>query len=180
MTVGTAVREARQARHLTQEEVGRRAFLSRSMVSAIERGDRKLPQDVSRQVAQEFDSGRLYSELAASATGEVLVGPWLDGDRVDLSRLAVRDKAEEELTEAVDALVKARVLVNARKAEDLTDEGRARIKDALHELIEALTAARIAIAVISTTYGFSVAQLYREHREELEAKGLVAKRKSAR
>lgn len=178
MSVSTALKKAREAKNLKQEAVGQEIYLSAKMISAIERGRRKLPKDASPKVATMLDDPELYAALQAQATGGV-ASPWLDGDRVDLHRSSVRDKTIEELSEAIEALSKARMLVNAKDASDLDADGLKQIKEALHQLVEAQTACQVAIGVLCKQYNLSMAQVYRDHISELITKGYVRKENAA-
>ena len=177
MTVGTALRQARERRGLLQADVGGEVYLSRKTISAIERGRRRLSRQVAPKLAHQMDNPRLYMELADELCGGVMAPVYLDGENVDLHRASVRDKTIEELSEAIEALSKARALVNARSADQLNDLERQQIRNCLQELAEAETAIGMMIAVICETYGFSAAEVYREHRRELAAKGYISRTK---
>ncbi|HHY95894.1 MAG TPA: helix-turn-helix transcriptional regulator [Firmicutes bacterium] len=173
--VGSALRQARLARGLRQQDVCKRLYISDSTLSEIERCERKPALDVATRAARELDDPVLYAAVATEATGGVMVPVWLDGEKVDLHRSSVRDKAVEELSEAIERLAKARAITNAKRPEDLDDEGRRQVEDVLHELVEAQTACGVAIVVLCRTYGFSIKGTYQRHVEELRAKGYVRK-----
>jgi transcriptional regulator with XRE-family HTH domain len=163
------------ARGLRQQDLCRRLYVSDSTLSAIEHGQQRPAQDVARRAARELDDPELYLAVAQEMTGGVMVPAVLDGPKVDLHRASVKEKTVEELSEAIEALAKARELANARTAEDLTEQGREQVRKALHELVEAQTACAVAVAVLCRQYGISPAQVYREHLEELRQKGYVRK-----
>ncbi len=175
MAIGEALREARRSRGLTQREVASQIPVSDSWFSDVENGKQRVRRDMARLLSSKLDDPRLYLEAAAEATGGVLVGPWLDGERADLHRASVRAKCIEEMTEAIEALARATVMVNARSREHLDEEAARQMHQALHELIEAGTAVQVAVAVLCRTYSFSPAALYKEHHRELQAKGYVRK-----
>lgn len=178
MGVSTALKRAREARGLKQQAIGDICFLSYKTVSAIETGRRRLPMDVAPKVAAALDDPEMYAALQAQATGGV-ASPWLNGEKVDLHRASVRDKTIEELSEAIEALAKCRVLVNVRTAEDLDEDGRKQVAHALNELVEAQTACQTAIGILCRQYGFSMTEVYRQHLKELQAKGYVRKESAA-
>lgn len=167
---GQALREARERRGITQAEAGAIGLVDNTMVSQIETGRRRLQRDVGRRIGQALDDGRCYMALAEEATGGVS-SPWLDG-HVDLGRVAVWAKLAEELIEAGRAVERVMPLV-IRPPDALTDEQRARIREALHEQLEARTAIDLAVAVLCRETGESVRRLNDEHRAELRAKGYL-------
>lgn len=169
--VGTALRQARLSRGLRQQDLCRRLYVSDSTLSAIEHGQQRPAIDVARRAVRELDDPDVYLAAAQDMTGGVMVPAMLDGPKVDLHRASVRDKVMEELSEAIEALAKARELANAKTAEDLSEEGRQQVRRALHELIEAQTACAVAVAVLCRQYDISPADVYREHLQELRAKG---------
>ena len=177
MSIGAAIREARLARGQTQQVLAKSLFVSDSLLSSWETGKQKLPREMRRPLAEKLDNPRLYMELANELCGGVMAPAYLDGPAVDLHRASVRDKAIEELSEAIEALSKARALVNARSAEHLKDLDRQQIRNCLNELAEAQTSIGMMIAVICETYGVSPGDVYRQHRQELAAKGYIARAK---
>lgn len=110
MSIGQALREARERRGLTQEATGQAGYISGKMVSAIECGRRTVGPDVLERLATKLDYPRLYMEAAAEVTGGVYASPWLDGDGVDLHRASVWAKTCEELNEAIKAVSSADVI----------------------------------------------------------------------
>lgn len=172
MSVSTALRHARRRRGLRLRDVGREIYLSPKTVSAIETGRRRLPHDLAPRLARALEDPELVAALAAEVTGG-MAAPWLNGERVDLHRASVRIKAIEELSEAIEALAKCEPIVNCRCADDLDEPGRRLVAEAVHHSVEAETAARTVVGVLCQTYGLSLAQVYREHILELQAKGYV-------
>ncbi len=173
--VGSALRQARLSRGLRQLDICRKLYISDSTLSAIEHGQQRPAVDVARKAARELDDPELYLAVAQEMTGGVMVPAVLDGPRVDLHRASVKEKTVEELSEAIEALAKARELANARSAKDLTEQGREQVRRALHELVEAQTACATAVAILCEQYGVSPAAVYREHLEELRQKGYMRK-----
>ncbi|NPV72170.1 MAG: helix-turn-helix domain-containing protein [Firmicutes bacterium] len=173
--IGAALRQARLARGFRQQDICRKLYISDSTLSGIEHGKQRLMPDVAARAARELDDPELYLAVAQEMTGGVMVPAMLDGPRVDLHRASVKDKTVEELSEAIEALAKARELANARSAQDLTEQGREQVRRVLHELVEAQTACAVGVAVLCRQYGISPAQVYREHLEELRQKGYVRK-----
>ncbi len=178
MLVSTALRKARESKGLSQSDVGATCFLSNKTISAIERGRRRVPKDVSPKLATLLDDPELYAAVQSAATGGI-ASPWLNGPKVDLHRVSVKVKTVEELQEAVEALRNARTIINAKSAEELCDDGMQQVINALNELVEAQTACQVAVGVLCRTYGISMAQLYRQHLQELQAKGYVRKEEVA-
>lgn len=173
MSIGQALREARERRGLTQEAVGRVGYISGKMVSAIECGRRTAGPDVLERLATNLDCPRFYMEAAAQVTGGVYTSPWLDGDGVDLHRASVWAKTCEELQEAIEALSAANVVNAPQRAKE---EQRQAV---YHSMIQALDA-RVAIdhylAVMCEEYGFSIQAVYQDHHKKLESRGYTKPR----
>lgn len=179
MSVGQALREAREHRGMTQEAAGQVGYISNKMVSAIECGRRAAGPDILERLATNLDYPRLYMEAAAEVTGGVYASPWLDGDMVDLHRASVWVKTCEELREACRAVAAADV-VNAPGYAD--DDRRRAVHDSMIQALDARVAIDHYVAVMCEEYGFSILAIYREHRQKLESRGYAkprAKRKSA-
>lgn len=176
MAVGEAIREAREARGMTQDAVGEIGFISNKMVSAVERGTRPASADVLKRMATALDYHRLYMEASAEITGGVYASPWLDGDGVDLHRASVWAKTTEELNEALKAIMETCVVNSPARADD---QRRQQVRESLIQAIDVRVAVDHYVGIICEEYGFSLLDVYREHRRKLESRGYVkTKRKS--
>ena len=179
MSMGQALRQAREAKGLRQSDLGRDVYASGKTISAYETGRRRLPREVVPTVAARLDDARFAMEAAEEITAGI-APPVLDGPKVDLHRVTVRDRTIEELHEALDRLAGSRVILLARSPADLDDAGRAEIEACLMEMIEAQTALSNGVAVLAEVYAISPAGLYRRHRQELAAKGYISKERARR
>lgn len=177
MSIGRTLRAAREQAGLRQADVGRAVYLSDKAISAYEVGRRQVPRALAPAISKRLDNGRLALALAWDATGG-MSSPVLDGPAVDLHRVTIRDRVLEELLEAVQALEGARVILRARSVADLDPAAVQQVDDCLTQMVEAETALSNGIPVLCQVYGRSCAGLYRRHRQELEAKGYVAKEKA--
>ncbi|WP_176220898.1 helix-turn-helix domain-containing protein [Cohnella massiliensis] len=177
MAVGEAIREARDKRDMTQDEVGQIGFISNKMVSAIERGTRPASADALKRMVTALDYHRLYIEAAAEVTGGVYASPWLDGESVDLHRTSVWAKMQEELEEALESAEEANIIdipISLAEAE------RQEIYGSIMQALDARVAIDHYVGIICEEYKFSLLDVYREHRRKLESRGYVkGKRKSA-
>ncbi|SMO54436.1 helix-turn-helix domain-containing protein [Melghirimyces algeriensis] len=169
MTLGVVQKESRSEAGVTQQELGEELNLSRSMISEIEAGRRKMPRDVVRKATEVLDDG-FYAMAAAQ---EVLGEGWIPKlNNVDLHRSAVREKALEELQEAMDQIT-ATSSVNRPEPGKHDD-----LKAVLIECIDAIVCLSHFVAVYCKEYGLSWFGLWREHRRKMVERGYI-KKKSA-
>lgn len=175
MGVAAAIREARVRVGLKQEDLAPVTYLSPKTISAIENDRRKLPPDAAARLSQYLDDPRVYMEVAEEVTGGVFVSPWLDGE-VDLHRSSIRFKLLEELEEILGAMKAVPEMVNARSGDQLTEGAKVRLKETMLQALDARVAIDHFVAVTCSTYGFSVRQLYRDHRRKLEGRRYIKKR----
>ncbi|OYD07895.1 helix-turn-helix domain-containing protein [Paludifilum halophilum] len=169
MTLGVVQKQSRNEAGVTQQELGQELNLSRSMISEIEAGRRKMPRDVVRKATKLLDDGFYAMAAAQEVLGEGWI-PKLDG--VDLHRSAVREKALEELQEAMEQ-------ISATSSVNRPDRGRHDdIKDTLIESIDVIVCLSHLVAVYCQEYGLSWTDMWREHRRKLEERGYI-KKKSA-
>jgi transcriptional regulator with XRE-family HTH domain len=170
----TALREAREGFGLTQKELGDRLFLSGSMINEIEHGRKKIPRGIRPVLARQMDQGHLYIEIAREATGNVMVGPYLNN--VDNHRLVGILKYKEEVLESLEAL--ATVMPQLMKRPDqLTPSDINKIEEAMLEMVEATTAAQNTLTRLAKEYNVSLAELWDKHQEEVVKKGYLIKEK---
>ena len=57
MGIGERIKRMREARNMTQEELGARLDVTKSMVGQIERGTRMLSLPMAKQIAEIFGIG---------------------------------------------------------------------------------------------------------------------------
>lgn len=177
MKVSTALRVAREQAGLTQREIGRHIGYSAKMISAIERGERRIASDVAIVTARLLDNPEFYMALGEDAAAGVMVPILLDGPKVDLHRMSTGQKAIEEQSEAARAIAQAKVLINSRGPEDLTEETRRQLWLICRECLQAGTAAFNTVRVICGTYGFSPERVAAEVTADLERKGYIQPRR---
>lgn len=166
MPIGQALRAARLSRGLRQRDVAGIGFVSHQMISGVELGVKRLARDCLRRVAEHLDDPRLHLAAAAEVTGGAFASVWLDGQRVDLHRAAVRLKVEEELAEVLAAI---------RGVDDANpgaDQGQ--VKVVLLQALDAREGLDMYVATRCLEHQISPRALFREHRQKLKARGYVA------
>lgn len=174
MSIGEAIREARKYRGLTQNEAGNIGYVSGKMVSAIECGQRPAGADILERLTTSLDHPRLYMEAVEQVTGGVYCSPWLDGEGVDLHRASVWGKTCEELHEAVKAVSEVDVINAPIRA---NEDRREMILQSIFQVLDARVASDHYVAIMCQEYGFSLQDLYREHRKKLESRGYIKPRR---
>lgn len=139
------------------------------MVSAIERGERQVAPCVAPHLATKLDYPALYLEMARELTGGF--GPaWLNGPNVDLHCAAVREKALEELGEAVTVIEH----FDASRPPLMDTEREHKQKYAhLLQVFDAVVAAYHYVGIQCLEYNFSMLQVSRDHYNKLRSKHYV-------
>lgn len=170
MSVGLALREARQVKKISQQALGSMGFCSGKLISAIEREERQPSFDIMGKLTYELDDPRLYMEVAEEVTGGVFSVPWLNGDCVDLHRSSVKEKVEEELNEAIESIRLTRICNNPKTCKS---DQRRLIRKSILETIDVLVACTTYIAIMCREYEFSVRELFKEHRNKLVERGYL-------
>lgn len=172
MGVPTALRRAREHSGLSQGELGRLVGLSESMVSAIERGERRITFDVAPRVAQLLDYPELYVALAQAATGGV--GPaWYDGPRVDEHRMSRARQTMLEMAHAMQSIERADALIDAAAAVDLDPGGAGQLEAILDEAPDAIDELLNLHGRLCLQYGRSYRATWLDRRGELVRKEYV-------
>jgi transcriptional regulator with XRE-family HTH domain len=168
--IGLAIRESRQIKRYTQEDVGAMGYCSGKMISAVERGERQISVDVLKNITKGIDEPRVYMEAAAEITGGVFAVSWLDGDCVDLHRSSVKDKVIEELAEAIKAVSSAKVTDNPRLCKM---DQREKVKESIEEVIDVYVAAAHYVAIMCREYNFDVKEMFQAQRQKLIEHGYL-------
>lgn len=143
------------------------AHVDASQIGKIIKGSRKASEPVMKSTAAHYDDGQLYIAAAGEITDGATV-PWLDN--VDLHRSSVHLKVLEELGEAEEAMHQAPI---TKRRDQLTNKDLMKIKAAIMESIEAITALTHYVSVLCREYCFSYIGAWLEHRSELRAKNYI-------
>ncbi|MDU0332565.1 helix-turn-helix transcriptional regulator [Paenibacillus sp. 3LSP] len=151
----------------SRSDVAKIAHVDASTVGKVIKGTRKPSKEVMQSTIDHYDDGRLYIAAAGEVTGGATV-PWLNN--VDLHRSSVHLKVLEEIGEAKEALHHAPI---TKTREQLNQSDLAKIKTAIMESVEAITALMHYVSVLCKEYCFSYIGIWREHRSELRAKKYI-------
>ncbi|MDT8717628.1 helix-turn-helix transcriptional regulator [Clostridium sp. 19966] len=173
-SIGLAIKESREIKHITQETVGAMAYCSGKLISAIERGDRNINLSLLKSIASSMDEPRIYMEAANEITDGVFGVPWLDGELVDLHRSSVKEKSIEEFEEAINAIKLTRISDNPKACKQ---EQRDRVRKSILEVIDVYVAAAHYIAIMCREYDFDIKVLFNEQREKLIEHGYLKNEK---
>ncbi len=163
-----AVKSARQATGMTQQQLSFEIYESREAVSQQENGRYRVQPNISKYFAEKHNNPWVALEAAAEYTGW---GPVkLDGEVVDLHRASVAMKTKEELTEALQAIENVCVANHPRA---IREYDKQHLEEAILQAIDAIVALTQYVAVICMDYGFSWFKMWQRHRIKLQTKGFI-------
>ncbi|NNU96304.1 helix-turn-helix transcriptional regulator [Anoxybacillus sp. EFIL] len=165
-----AVKAARQATGMTQQQLSFEIYESREAVSQQENGRYRVQPNISKYFTEKHNNPWVALEAAAEYTGW---GPVkLDGEVVDLHRASVAMKTKEELTEALQAIENVCVANHPRA---IREYDKQHLEEAILQAIDAIVALTQYVAVICVDYGFSWLNMWKKHRTKLQTKGFIRK-----
>jgi DNA-binding XRE family transcriptional regulator/NTP pyrophosphatase (non-canonical NTP hydrolase) len=163
-----AVKAARKAAKMTQQQLSFEIYESRESVSHQENGRYRVQPNIAKYFAEKHNNPWVALEAAAEYTGW---GPVkLDGEVVDLHRASVAMKTKEELTEALQAIESVCVANHPRSIREFDKN---QLEEAILQAIDAIVALTQYVAVICVDYGFSWLDMWKKHRTKLKAKGFI-------
>lgn len=161
-----AMKEMRDGK--TQEQMASQLNTSRELVSKYENGRSKIQPDISRVMMKMNDYPPFAIALRNEYTGTGAV--WLDGPNVDLHHASVKEKAIEEMEEALTAL---RDFNFARPLKSISSWEHPEIHRVLGETVDAITALETAVAIICKGLDISFTDTWQTHYTKLQSKGYV-------
>lgn len=168
--IGAAIKEAREIKGITQDELARQSFLSNKTISAIETGRRNVTLDNLETICKELEDPRVYLEALNQVCDGVFSIQWLNGEAADLHRASVKEKIIEELSEAIRAINLAKIYKSPKSC---SDEDIAVIKKSISETIDVYSASAIYIAVICREYSISIKEMFQNQRNKLIERGYI-------
>jgi transcriptional regulator with XRE-family HTH domain len=165
----TVQKETREALGLTQQDFAKGINLSRSTITMIEQGKRKMPKDVMGRAVEVMDDG-IYAMAAAQ---EVIGYSWipiLDGPNVDLHRASVAARTNKEVREFLEAMEDICV---ANPPHSISEHDSAKLDEALDEAADAVVALLHYIAIICREYKKSWRRVWIRIYQKFKAKGYI-------
>lgn len=164
MKTGNIIRDERKRLGITQEKLAELIGMSRTSITKYET-ENNIPFEILLKIADTLKSPRLKLKLF----GITVPGFYLDS--VDLSPLAVKYKAIEEMEEALETL-KSINLINKREASDLSTRER---KKLLEEVLADIQDVNICLNLVFLSFSENY-NLDLEKVKEKSLKKMVEKR----
>lgn len=163
--VGMLIRQERERRGLSQEQLARILHIDRSTISRIETGTQVATHDLLEEIVDALRSPRLRLEVLGG------VIPCMYLNNIDYHPLAVQQTAIKEMKEAIEELEKLNLL-NKIGPEDLTPEEQ---KNLLHKTMMELQDVNICmdliIMALAERYNIDLKELDRLSRQKMKEKG---------
>ncbi|NGP46013.1 helix-turn-helix transcriptional regulator [Bacillaceae bacterium SIJ1] len=170
MSVGKVLQSTRKDHKESQEQLSFDLGLSREALSSYETERAKLPADIGQALTKRYGD----PFIALTAVSKYLgygVGK-LDGSAVDLHRMSVKSKTEEELEEVLVAIQKLQMTNHPSHA---VAHERQRMEEALQEACDAIVALKHFIAICCKEYGFNWLSVWSRHKAKLIANKYIKK-----
>ncbi|MYL44625.1 helix-turn-helix domain-containing protein [Virgibacillus halodenitrificans] len=167
--VGKALKEMRKSEGLTQEQLAMELNLSKSMICEIERGNRKLQEDVAHYSLKNLDNP-LYALDIVHEFSDGYTAPRLSGNAVEWHRLAMEEFVLKETQEVIQILEDVS-LVKAPEASNL--EELKQVEVVIGELIDAETAIGNLKAILADQYKLSLKECHKERKQHYKKEGWI-------
>lgn len=162
--IGVAIKEARELKGITQQDLAKVSYLSYKTISAIETGRRSVTRENLKNICNELDDPRVYMEAISQICGDVFSVYWLDGKCADLHRASVKEKIIEELSEAIRAINLTKVYKNPTC---LNDEELKVVQKSIQETIDVYRAAALYIAVMCREFNLDIKEMFKIQTKKL-------------
>ncbi|KKI88641.1 helix-turn-helix domain-containing protein [Bacillus sp. SA1-12] len=159
-----AVKEARCAVNLTQQQLSFEIFESREAISQQENGRYRVQPNIATYFANEHNDPFPAIEAAHEYTKWGIAK--LDGEAADLHRSSISIKTKEELMEALEAVSEAnkKLTVNPKSIEQIDIKV---IEKSIQESIDAITALTHYVAILCKEYRISWVKMWAQHKMKL-------------
>ncbi|WP_205739201.1 helix-turn-helix transcriptional regulator [Halocella sp. SP3-1] len=163
--VGVLIRQERERRGLSQEQLARTLHIDRSTISRIETGTQIATHDLLEEIISALRSPRLRLEILGGAI------PCIHLNNVDYHPLAVQQTAIKEMKEAIEELESLN-LINKIGPEDLSPEEQ---ENLLHKTMIELQDVNICMDLIlmalAERYDIDLNELYKLSEQKMKEKG---------
>lgn len=165
--VGMLIKQERERRGLSQEQLARILNIDRSTISRIETGTQVATHDLLEEIISALRSPRLRLEILGGAI------PCIHLNNVDYHPLAVQQIALKEMREAIDELEKLNLL-NKIGPEDLTPEEQENLLNkTMMELQDVNNCMDLIITALSERYDIDLKELYKLNKQKMKDEGYL-------
>ncbi|UOQ95095.1 XRE family transcriptional regulator [Halobacillus shinanisalinarum] len=141
---------------------------SRESLSKQENGERRVQPGITKQFINKYNDPWVALEAANEYIGWGVTR--LDGPAADNRRSSVQLKLEEELNEALKAIVKVEISGNSNCVQSMDYQY---IQGMASKIVDVVHWALIYLGILCETYNISWLQLWEEHYSKLRSKGYV-------
>ena len=165
--IGQMIKEERTRKGLSQEKLASLLGVVRSTVAKYESGAH-VPDEMLEEICNELRSPRLRLQVKGGAI------PCYYLDKVDLTPAVAKQKAIEEMEEAIECLKKLD-LINKNSADDLTDVERRELEDNLMlELQDVNICVDLLLVIFAERFGFDLRNLDKRAKRKMVNSGYAS------
>ncbi|SET95502.1 hypothetical protein SAMN05421676_11249 [Salinibacillus kushneri] len=162
------LKQSRKSVSKTQQQLSMETYLSREAVCKQENGEYKVQPEMAQHFIDQYNQPWIALEAANEYIGWGVTR--LDGRAADLHRSSVKDKASEELEEALRAIKRVKTSLHPDYVESFQVQD---IKQSVQEMMDVVTAGVNWIAVVCEEYKLDWSKEWDEHHRKLRAKDYV-------
>jgi len=168
--LGEAIKEVREEKGITQQDLGQMSFLSYKTISAMETGRRRITKENAKNICEKLGDPKVYMEAVNEICGGVFSVPWLNGNAVDLHRSSVKEKVIEELDEAINAI---NLIKTYKNPNSCTSTDKEVVAKSIQETIDVYVASAIYIAVMCREYSIDIKKMFQIQKDKLIKRGYL-------
>ncbi|QTL96526.1 helix-turn-helix domain-containing protein [Iocasia frigidifontis] len=165
--VGMLIRQERERRGLSQEQLARILHIDRSTISRIETNTQVATHDLLEEIVEALRSPKLRLEILGGAI------PCMYLNNLDYHPLAIQQTAIKELKEAVQELESLNLL-NKLRPDDLTEREKDKmLNETMANLQDANACIDLVLMTLSEQYDISLAELEKISKKRMIEKGYM-------
>lgn len=171
MSVGTALKGLRERHNFTQSEIAEKFYVDQTLISKIEKGERKATPDFIAKSIDYYDDAQYGLELAHELI-KSYVTPLLNKNQgVEWHRMALEETFKAEGMEAIEHFNNVSL---AKNPDYVTTEELIEIKKGVKEVLDAIMSMVSFLVILEQTYPkISIKKCMREHIPHWKSKGWI-------
>lgn len=170
MSVGIALKGLRERHNLTQSEIAKEFYIDQTLISKIEKGERKATPDFIAKSIDYYDDAQYGLELAHELI-KSYVTPLLNKNQgVEWHRLALEETFKVEAMEAIEHFNNVSL---AKNPDFATEEELVEIQKGVKELLDVQASINSFLAILEQAYPLSVKECMRKRVPHWKQKGWI-------
>ena len=168
MKVGRLLKETRERKRFSQDNMAKSIFVSQQLYSNLESNKRNMNEDLVRSSVHNYDDAKYGYEISRKVAKDYITPVADSGNAIEWHRLALEENFVSTATEAVERFKKLS-LIKPPKSTDETEKQQ--VAEGIKELLDVKISIISLLSCLEQEYDISIQKCMNSRIQSWRAKG---------